>query len=608
MKAIRMCALWLLASGASTSVLGASADLPPLVITATRTGVSEDRVIAPVTIIDREELDRSLSPDVADLLRFQGGIEISRNGGPGQVTSVFIRGAESDHTLVLIDGVRMNSGTAGVAAIQNVSPDLIERIEIVKGPRSSLYGSEAVGGVINIITRSDQDTARVRGEIGGGRYGTRHASGGVNLSGSAGSAGLNVSWYDTDGFPTREASESEAGYDNLGFDAWARTELGPVAVDVGHWQARGTTEYSDFFLMPVDQDYTNEVSRIQLGARPMPTWRSTLSLDRVVDEIQQGSGAVDPADFTRTERYTADWQNALAGPAGLQLVAGIYVARETTSGQIFGSRLEERPGSGDVKIDVDAAYLETTFSGGRHEALLAARHTDHQIFGGQNSWNMEYGVNLTGTLRFTVGAGRAFRAPTSLDLYGYGGNPELDPEVSRNVDISLTKRVGSRHEFRAGAFRNRIDDLIEFVFTDPDSFTGENRNVDEAEIEGIELGYFFRGDDWRFRANATFQDPRNKTTGEKLLRRSDRVLTLSVLRRLGLHDLGLDILASGSRQDFGGTRLGGYVLANLSSRIQLGEHWQLKAKVENLLDRDYELADGYRSAGRGVYASLAYSY
>ncbi|MGD2032532.1 MAG: TonB-dependent receptor plug domain-containing protein, partial [Gammaproteobacteria bacterium] len=147
MKAIRMCALWLLASGAPASVLGASADLPPLVITATRTGVSEDRVIAPVTIIDREELDRSLSPDVADLLRFQGGIEISRNGGPGQVTSVFIRGAESDHTLVLIDGVRMNSGTAGVAAIQNVSPDLIERIEIVKGPRSSLYGSEAVGGV-----------------------------------------------------------------------------------------------------------------------------------------------------------------------------------------------------------------------------------------------------------------------------------------------------------------------------------------------------------------------------------------------------------------------------------------------------------------------------
>ncbi len=608
MKAIRMCALWLLASGAPTSVLGASADLPPLVITATRTGVSEDRVIAPVTIIDREELDRSLSPDVADLLRFRGGIEISRNGGPGQVTSVFIRGAESDQTLVLIDGVRMNSGTAGVAAIQNVSPDLIERIEIVKGPRSSLYGSEAVGGVINIITRSDQEAASVRGEAGGGRYGTRHASGGVNVAGTAGSAGLNVSWYDTDGFPTREASESEAGYDNLGFDAWARTDLGPVTVDVGHWQARGTTEYSDFFLKPVDQDYTNEVSRIQLDAQPMSSWKSSLSLDRVVDEIQQGSGAVDPADFTKTERYTADWQNTLSGPAGLQLVAGIYVARETTSGQIFGSRLEKRPGSGDVKIDVDAAYLETTFSGGRHEALLAARHTDHQIFGGQNSWNMEYGVDLTGTLRFTVGAGRAFRAPTSLELYGYGGNPDLDPEVSRNLDISLTKRVDSRQEFRIGAFRNRIDDLIEFVFTDPDGFIGENRNVDEAEIEGIELGYLFRGDDWRFRAEATFQDPRNKTTGEKLLRRSDRVLTMSIVRRLGLHDLGLDVLASGSRQDFGGARLGGYVLANLSSRIHLGDHWQLKAKVENLLDRDYELADGYRSAGRGVYASLAYSY
>jgi len=170
MKAISMLTLWLVAIGSSAPAFGADKDLPPLVITATRTGVNEDRVIAPVTVIDRDELDRSLSPDVAELLRFRGGIEVARNGGPGQVTSVFIRGAESDHTLVLIDGVRLNSGTAGVAAIQNVSPDLIERIEIVKGPRSSLYGSEAVGGVINIITRSGQEPAGFRGEIGAGAW------------------------------------------------------------------------------------------------------------------------------------------------------------------------------------------------------------------------------------------------------------------------------------------------------------------------------------------------------------------------------------------------------------------------------------------------------
>jgi vitamin B12 transporter len=271
-----------------------------------------------------------------------------------------------------------------------------------------------------------------------------------------------------------------------------------------------------------------------------------------------------------------------------------------------GFLLEERPGGGDVNIDVDAAYLESSFSRGRHQALAAARHTDHEIFGGQNSWNVEYGLDLSNSLRFTAGAGRAFRAPSSLDLYGYGGNPELEPEVSRNLDFALTQRIGTRHELRAGAFRNRIDDLIEFVFTDPDNFVGENRNVDKAEIEGLELGYRYRGDQWRLRTEVTLQDPRNETTGDKLLRRSDRILTMSLVRRLGPHDVGIDILATDSRQDFGGARLAGYVLASLSSRLQLGSHWQFKARIENLLDQDYELADGYRSAGRGFYASLAY--
>ncbi len=601
--------LWLIAVGsAPVSALCSDTELPLIVITASRTGVSEDRVIAPITVIDREELDRSLAPDVAELLRFQGGIEVARNGGPGQVTSVFIRGAESDHTLVLIDGVRLNSGTSGLAAIQNLSPDLIERIEIVKGPRSSLYGSEAVGGVINIITRGAQDATRLRAEAGGGRYGTRYASGGTGVSGDRFSGGLNVSWYDTDGFPTLTASDDDAGYDNLGFDAWTSTDLGPVTVDLGHWQATGTSQYSDFFLTPVDQHFTNRVSRLSLTAKPNGRWDSTLSINRTVDDIEQGQGAFDPSDYTRTDRYTADWQNVVSGPVGLQFVAGLYASREQTSGLIFGSPLEDRPGSGDVNIDVNAGYLETSFSHGRQQALAAARRSDHEIFGSQTSWNVEYGLDVTDTLRLTAGAGKAFRAPSSLDLYGYGGNPALDPEISHEWDFALTQQIGDRHQLRAGAFRNRIDDLIEFVFTDPDTFQGENRNVEKAEIEGIELGYRYRGDFWRLRTELTFQDPRNKVTDEKLLRRADRFLTLSVVRQLGRHDVGVDVLATGPRQDFGGVRLAGYALANLSSRVRLGEHWQVKARIENLLDQDYELADGYRSPGRGFYASLAYSH
>jgi vitamin B12 transporter len=350
------------------------------------------------------------------------------------------------------------------------------------------------------------------------------------------------------------------------------------------------------------------VSRLSLRAQPTNRWESTLAIDRNLDDIDQGQGAFDPSDYTKTDRYTADWQNVVAGPGGLQFVAGLFASREKTSGLIFGSPLEDSPGSGDVEIDVNAGYLETSFIRGRQQALAAVRRSDHEIFGGQTSWNVEYGLDIVDSLRLTAGAGEAFRAPTSLDLYGYGGNPDLDPEISHEWDIALTQQIGDRHQLRAGAFRNRIDDLIEFVFTDPNTFQGENQNVERAEIEGIELGYRYRGDLWRLRTEITLQDPRNKATGEKLLRRADRFLTLSVVRQLGDHDIGLDVLATGSRQDFGDTRLAGYVLANLTSRVRLGTHWQFKARIENLLDQNYELADGYRSAGRGLYASLAYSH
>ncbi|MDH4030236.1 MAG: TonB-dependent receptor [Chromatiales bacterium] len=600
--------MWLVAAVIPVPALADGALLEPVVVTATRTAVTRDRVLAPVTIIDRDELDRSSASDIAELLRFHGGIEVARTGGPGQATSVFIRGAESNHTLVLLDGVKLNSGTSGIAAIQDISPDLIERIEVVKGPRSSLYGSEAVGGVINVITRRDGAPLSAGAEAGAGRYDTMRAAGRIGWSGEDIAAGANVSWYDTDGFPTLEASDDDAGYDNLSVDLWSRASVGSVDLDAGYWRAAGTTEYSDFFLAPVQQDYTNHVTRVGIGVTPLQNWSSKLTLSRAVDDIEQGQGAFNPSDFTKTDRIAADWQNTIDGPAGIQLVAGANLSREETSGLIFGSRLEDSPGSGDVKIDVNAAYAEATYARGRQQFLAAARYTDHDIFGSQESWNAEYGFDIVDGLRLSAGAGRAFRAPTSLELYGFGGNPQLEPEISRNIEASISGEFGSRHRYALTAFRNQIDDLIEFVFTDPENFVGENRNVEEAEIEGVELSYAYQGQSWRLRSEITLQDPKNKSDDERLLRRARQMFTLSLVRRIGEHDVGLDVLATDDREDFGGARLAGYVLANLTSRFRIGEHWQIKANVENILDTDYQLADGYRSAGRGLYASLAYSY
>lgn len=583
-------------------------ELAPVVVTATRTAIASDHTLAPVTVIERAEIERSMAASVAELLRFHGGIEVASNGGPGQVTSVFIRGAESDQTLVLIDGVRLNSGTSGIAPIENISPNIVERIEIVKGPRAALYGSEAVGGVINIITRKDTSGLKASATTGGGRYGTRTAAGELAVAGETSGAGVNVSWLDTDGFPTLAASDDDAGYDNLTIDSWGQAEIGGARLGAHLWRADGTTEYSDFFLLPVNQHYTNSATQLSVELEPAANWQTNLSLSRVLDKIDQGSGAFDPRDYTRTDRYELDWQNDITLTPWLELVAGLHGSREQTSGIIFGVPLEKNPGSGDVHQDVDAAYLETIGEFGRQRFVAAVRRSDYDVFGTENSWNLDYGIDLGRGLRFTAGAGRAFRAPSSLDLYGFGGNPDLRPEVAHAWDFNFIQRIGERQTFSIGGFSNRIKNLIEFVFTDPANFVGENRNVEKARITGAELAYKYQGEHWRLRCEATLQDPKNLSDDEKLLRRADKVLTLALVRQFGAHEAGIDMLASDDRKDFGGVRLAGYVLVNLSARMQLSPHLTLRTKIENLLDRNYELAAGYNTAGRGAYATLSYDY
>ena len=583
--------------------------LDDVLVTATRRAISPEQALPPVVVIDRDEIERSNAVDVAELLRFHAGIEIARNGGPGQVTSAFIRGANSNHTLVLIDGVKVNPGTAGGAALQNITPELVERIEIVKGPRSSLYGSEAIGGVINVITRRGAPGTELGAHVQAGRHDLRGAGARASARGERFGAGISAASLRTDGFPTYRDSDEDRGFENDTVNAWLRADLEALQLEASHWQAGGNTEYSDFFRAPQDQDFQNRMTRLQ-GAWQGRSWRSTLTLARVVDEIEQGELAFDPEDFVRTERDLADWQNDLDFIPGLELTAGLSVVREETSGQSFGAPLEAAAGAGKADRDEDAAYLQAGFELGRHRFIAAGRHTDHDTFGGVNTWNLEWGAPLGADWSLTAGLGRGFRAPGTSDLYAFGGNPELQPEVSRSLDFGVKYRPDPDHELELQLFHTEIDDLIEYL--DPDGFggplPGRNENIGDARIKGAEFSWRARYGAWRVDTQMLVQDPEDRATGAQLLRRAEQVATAHLSRRFGAHEFGLQMLASGERRDVGNVRLGGYVLANLTARLRLNASWSLSARLENLLDQDYELADGYNSAGRGIYASLAYSY
>lgn len=575
------------------SSTGAVAETP-IIVTATRTAQIADQSLAPVIVIDRDQIVQSQAVDVAELLRKHAGLDIARNGGPGQATSLFLRGTDSNHVLVMVDGVKINPGTIGGAALQNIDPDLIERIEIVKGPRSALYGSEAVGGVINIMTRRAASDLSGAAYAGAGRYDTRKAGASLHMAGEGSRLGMDMAYTDTAGFPARTASDYANGYDNRSINLYGGKRLGNIDVEISHWQAEGTSDYLDFFLAPVSQDYANHVTALNLAAAPSDSWSTTLHLSQAQDDIDQH----DSNDYAHTRRDTLDWQNNLQLDTDQLLTAGLYAARDRTSSSVFGSGFREI-------TNTRAIFAQDDLSHGQHRILLAARFTDHDAFGGHITWDGEYGYHFTDRTRFSAAIGTAFRAPDATDRFGFGGDPTLNPETSRNVELGLHHHLDAQQTLAVSIFNNRIKDLIEY-----DLNANKMMNIGRARIRGIEAVYDIQARPWAVHVEAIAQNPEDTINNEPLARRAKRTLTASLSYDVGRYCFGADWLATSRRKDspFSDIHNPGYGLLNLTARAAISSRWTLQARLENAADQHYTLADGYNTAGRSFYAELRYGY
>ena len=568
-----------------------------VVVTATRLPTPIEEVLASVVVIGREEIDRSLAGDAADLLRFHAGLDIARNGGPGQATSLFIRGADSNHTLVMIDGVRINPGTIGLPALQNLAPHLIERIEVIKGPRSALYGTDAIGGVVNVITRRGSQNGW-SASLGYGDYDTTEASVIGGVSGQGGSLDLGMSWLESEGFPTREGDTVDRGFENLSLSLGGATKLGGAEITARAWHAEGNSEYSDFFVAPVDQDCDNTKAALGAAFATGGDGRLAVTASWMQDETSQNQSP----DFLETRRLSLDVQQDLHLDDVHTLSAGVQYSDEDAASESFGLVFDESTALWNL-------FVQDQMKGEVFRAVLAAGFTDHETAGSELTWNAEYAYAFTPATELVVSGGTGFRAPDATDRYGFGGNPSLEPERSKSLAAELRHRIGERHALRLGAYRNEIDQLIEFVVTSFEPFAGENRNVDEARIKGLEAGYSYAGERWSLDAELALADPEDKSTGEQLFRRPKESLTVAVMRRFQRFDVGLNLLAAGERTDVGfpdPVTLDEYVLVDLTAGWRISESLSLQARVENLFDEDYELADGFNTPERGVYLALRY--
>jgi vitamin B12 transporter len=580
-----------LLSGSGTAL----AELPPIFITAGRTAESIEETLYSTSAVDREQIERQLPRDVGETLGRLPGIQIGRNGGPGQASSVFIRGAASDHTLLLIDGVPANSGTVGSPALQHLMADQVGRIEVVRGPASTLYGSGAIGGVVQILTPRVEDGTSVRVALGGGSEASRHVSGSLAHGGDSLFARLALSRRDTGGYPVRPSlSPLDRGYENSSINGNLGAAIGKLDVELGYLRSEGLVEYIDFFGSAADQDTLNSVARLALAYSPAANWDTRLLLARARDEIDENQSS----DFATTRRDYLDWQNTVSITDRHLLVAGVSASWTDTELLSFGRGYDERIRSIEY-------YLQDTIDLGNTRVQIGGRVIDNEQYGDNYTWNLAVGHELTQKTRLHANAGTAFRAPSANDLYGFGGNPDFDPETSTSTEVGITHALTPSHTLRLVGFRTEIRDLIE---TDPTTYTVTQ--TEQARIIGLEFGYAHQSADWSWSLDYTYMEPRNLDVDQLLARRARNTLDAALGYRQALWWYEARLRYQGERRDsrFSDTMLAAYTTVDLAAGYRLGPATSITARVQNLFDEDYELNATYPAQGRFIGAELRYDY
>jgi vitamin B12 transporter len=588
LAAFTMAALPLAVQAQSASATAtASNTLNPVVVTAALAPRTANESLSSVTVIDEAALRRQDPVSITDLLRGQPGVDVSSNGSFGKNSSVFIRGTGSAQNVLMIDGIRLRSATSGGAAWQYLEPRMFERAEIVRGPRGSLYGADAMGGVIQLFTPQGEDEGpQPRISAGGGSFNTQRLSAGVSGKEGGTRYSFSGSHFNTDGQPVRRNGDDK-GYDNT--SALARVshtfangaEAGVLAL-----RARGHNEYDGG-----ENDFVQQVAGVY-GELPMTdSWRSRLTLSESRDESDNVADFGDTSFNTKIR--TARWENTVTLGAH-EVVAGAEYSED--------------------RVDSTTAYDETSRSNAAvfTQALLdfspftlqgSLRFDDNESYGDEvtGSVGIGYDVDSHHTLRANYGT--AFNAPTYNQLYFPGfGNPDLASETSESIEVGVRGQY-ARWFWDAALYQTDIDNLI--------AGQGLQFNVPETRIRGAELSAGVDVNEWTLAAALTYTDPENRLTGKRLQNRSSQSLRLDVDRELGDWSLGGSWVAQNHRYRDAANedRLSGYGLVNLRAGWQFAPLWSARVTLENVLDQNYVTTrsfDGadYINAGRAGFLSV----
>lgn len=580
-----------------------------VVVSASR---SEQRIrdaIPHTTVLTRKDIRDSQAMDLPTLLQREAGFEFTQNGGVGGVTGIFMRGGRSAQALILVDGVRVEDAAFGSTAIQHLLLDQVERVEIVRGNVSSLYGSGAIGGVVQVFTRRGNGAPSPSAEITLGERGTSRLTAGYGGQHGDTRFNLSVTRFETRGFSAIDprlapnANPDADGYRNESVSGSLSHRLSPRnEVGASFLSARGRVDYDSAFGRATDVNTSAQdlgMARAYWEARPIDAWTSRATLSQGTDyRTDRLNGAFNNSSNTRSRQFV--WDNQVRLAASQEASIGLEQLRQTivNSGLAVPNRRRE------------ASVLRAGYLGrvGAHSFQANLRGEDYSDFGRANTHLLGYGFDLTETWRLTASTSTAFRAPTFVDLYGFGGNTALKPERARTTEAGVQWASGS-HRLRVVAFDTRFQDAITF-----DNVTSTVRNVRKASVTGLESSYSGQWMGMDLRASITLQDPVEQEPGGQELqavRRAKQYGSFAAYRSIAAWRLGAEVVASADRRDTNivsgaSLREAGYTRVNLTARYQFDKNLFASAKLENAFDEQFRIVHGYNTPPRGLFVTLGW--
>ncbi|ELX12453.1 vitamin B12 transporter BtuB [Janthinobacterium sp. HH01] len=612
----RPAALTSLALAMAASYAHAEPTTGTVLVTATRHPQALADVISDSVTISPEQIAESGAGSIVDLLQRQRGIEIARTGGAGTNSTVFIRGANSNQNIVLVDGVRIGSSTTGAANWSAIPLTAIDHIEIIYGPLSSLYGADAIGGVIQIFTKKGKGAPAFTAFAGYGTDNTREAD--ASISGATGgehsiSYAISAGKEKSDGFSaTRPGIGKAYNADKDGYDHESATAQFGLRLAEGHevgallLHSKLESQYDNgVAAFDVRSNAKLENASIYSKNQILPIWQSLVQYSQTKDEgATYSSAQASGYSQINTKQTDFTWQN------DVQIGADVL--------QLLYSHRKEEVETNGYKLDNPQRTTNSfaaSYNARRGDNLFtASARRDKSMYGAKTTGSLGYGYNFTQALRATASYGTSFRAPTYNELYypSYG-NPHNKPELGKNAEVGLRYDSGAT-ALSASYYRNRLTDLL--VNTNPCPLgsagytSGCAYNVNHALLEGLTLSASQQLGRFTFAANVDLQDPKDETSGKRLQRRAKKHGNLLADYAAGAWKAGVELQLSGDRYDdaANNNRMGGYGLVNLYATYHFNRDWSALVRWNNINDKQYDLARNYTTPMSKLFAGIRYGY